>query len=153
MAVPVVVETVRARRLAAVRREVDPGAVGSAWGPALGMVWDFLRGQPGLWSGGHNIFVYRRSDQPGAPILCDFAVEVTRDFESAGEVYATETPAGEAAIAVHRGPYHLMSEAYDAIDQWMAANGKESAGLTWEIYGDPAPDPADTATTIVQLLK
>jgi len=88
-----------------------------------------------------------------APILCDFGVEVTRAFETAGEVHATETPSGEAAVAVHRGPYHRMSEAYTAIDQWMAANRRESAGSTWEIYGDPTPDPAYTETTLVHLLK
>jgi hypothetical protein len=30
------------RKLAAVRREVAPGAVGSAWGPALDKVWEFI---------------------------------------------------------------------------------------------------------------
>ena len=29
---------------------VGAGAVGSAWGPAVGKVWDFIRGQPGLWT-------------------------------------------------------------------------------------------------------
>ena len=62
-------------------------------------------------------------------------------------------PAGEAAIAVHRGPYNRMNEAYDAIKEWMAANYRESAGRSWEIYGDPTPDPADTETTVVHLLK
>ena len=68
-------------------------------------------------------------------------------------VTATETPAGEAAMAVHRGPYNRMNEAHDAIRKWMAANRRESAGHSWEIYGDPAPDPADTETTVVYLLK
>ena len=89
----------------------------------------------------------------GGPILCDFGVEVTRTFEAAGEVYATETPAGEAAVAVHRGPYNRMNQAHDAIRKWMATNRRESAGHSWEIYGDPAPDPADTETTVVYLLK
>src|SRR5438270_11236427 len=87
-------------KLAAVRREVAPGAVGSAWGPALGKVWEFIRSEPGLWTDGHNIFLYHHPKQPGAPILCDFGVEITRTFETVGEVYATETPEGEAAIAV-----------------------------------------------------
>jgi hypothetical protein len=139
--------------LAAVRREVAPGQVGSAWGPALGQVWEFIRGQPGLWTDGHNVFLYHHPTQPGTPILCDFGVEVTRAFEPADEVYATETQAGEAAVAVHRGPYHRMNEAHEAIGKWMEENQRQSAGHSWEIYGDPTPNPADTETTVVYLLK
>ena len=153
MPVSVNVQTVHPRKLATVRREVPPGAVGAAWGPALDKVWEFIRSQPGLRSDGHNIFLYHHTTEPGAPILCDFGVEVTRTFETGGEVYATETPGGEAAVAVHRGPYNRMNEAHDAIRKWIAANGRESAGHSWEIYGDPTPDPADTETTVVYLLK
>src|SRR5262252_7236224 len=99
MPISVNVQTVYPRNLAAVRREVAPGAVGSAWGPALDKVWEFLRSQPDLRTDGHNIFLYHHPTQRDAPILCDFCVEVTRIFETAGEVYATETPGGEAAVA------------------------------------------------------
>ena len=153
MPVSVTVQTVHSRTLAAVRREVAPGAVGSAWRPALDKVWEFIRSQPGLRTDGHNVFLFHHPKQPRALILCDFGVEVTRTFETAGEVYATETPGGEAAVAVHRGTYSRMSEAHKAIEQWMAANRRESAGYSWEIYGDPTPDPADTETTVVYLLK
>jgi effector-binding domain-containing protein len=153
MAVSVNLQTVHPRKLAAVRREVAPGAVGSAWGPAAGKVWDFIRTQPGLRTDGHNIFLYHHPAQLGAPILCDFGVEVTRVFEAAGEVYATETPGGEAAVVVHRGPYNRMNEAHDAIRTWMAANRREPAGHSWEIYGDPTPNPADTETAVVYLMK
>ena len=153
MPVSVRFETVQPRKLAAVRREVTPGAVASAWGPALDRTWEFIRTQPGLRTDGHNIFLYHHPTHAGAPILCDFGVEVTRTFETAGEVYSCETPGGEAAIAVHRGPYNRLNEAHDAIRRWMTANRRESAGHSWEIYGDPKPDPADTETTVVYLLK
>ena len=104
-------------------------------------------------SGDGNIFLYHHPNQQGAPILCDFGVEVTRTFETAGEVYSTETAGGQAAVAVHRGPYTAMNEAHNAIARWMAANRRESAYHSWEIYGDPTPDPADTQTTVVYLLK
>ena len=153
MPVSVKVQTVHSRKLAAVRREVAPGAVGSAWGPALGKFWEFIRSQPGLRTDGHNVFLYHHPTQPDGPILCDFGVEVTRTFETAGEVYETETPGGEAVVAVHRGPYNRMNEAHDAIGKFITANGRESAGHSWEIYGDSTPDPANTETTVVYLLK
>jgi DNA gyrase inhibitor GyrI len=153
MPVSVHLQTVQPRTLAAVRREVAPGKVASAWGPALDKVWAFIRSQPGLRTDGHNIFVHHHPTQPSAPILCDFGVEITRTFETAGQVYATATPGGEAATVVHRGPYDRMSEAHEAIRKWIAENRRESAGHSWEIYGDPTPDPADTETTVVYLLK
>jgi effector-binding domain-containing protein len=146
-------QSVHPRTLAAVRCEVSPGQVGSAWGPAVSKVWDFLREQPGLWTDGHNVFVYHDPERPGGLLLCDFGVEVTRAFEAVGEVHVTQTPTGEAAVAIYRGAYDRLNEAYIAIGEWMATNGRESAGHTWEIYGDPTPDPADTETTVVRLLK
>lgn len=153
MPVSVSVQAVHPRKLAAVRREVAPGAIASAWRPAIDKVWEFIRSQPGLWIDGHNIFLYHHANQPSGPMLCDFGVEVTRTFETAGEVYATETPGGEAAVAVHRGPYNRMREAHDAIEKWMAANSRDGAGHSWEIYRDPMPDPAATETIVVYLLK
>jgi effector-binding domain-containing protein len=146
-------QVVRPRRLAAVRREVAPDRIRAAWKPALDKVWEFIRSQPGLRTDGHNIFLYHTAKQVGAPILCEFGVEVTRTFDAAGEVYATETPGGEAAVAVHRGSYDRLNEAYQAIEKWMGDNRRDPAGLTWEIYGDPTPNPADTETTVVQLLR
>src|SRR5438067_3843863 len=43
--------------------DLAPGAVASAWGPALGKVWEFIRSQPGLWTDGHNIFLYHHPKQ------------------------------------------------------------------------------------------
>ena len=63
------------------------------------------------------------------------------------------TRAKQAVAEVERGPYNRMNDAHDAIRKWMAANRSESAGHSWEIYGDPTPDPADTETTVVYLLK
>ena len=153
MLVSVGVEEAQARLLAAVRRELFPVEIAATWAAAIGIVWEVIRSQPGLWRDGHNIFVYHHSEDPKAPIACDFGVEVTRRFEGVGEVYSTETPAGQAIVAVYRGPYFGLSEAYDAIEQWMAANCRESGGHSWEIYGDPTPNPADTETTVAHLLR
>lgn len=153
MPVSINLQAVHPRKFGAVRCEIEIGAVRTAWRAALDKVWAFILSQPGLWTNGHNIFLYHHPAHPGAPMKCDFGVEVTRAFEAAGEVYATETPAGEAVVAIHRGPYSSMDEAYKAIARWMDLNQRESAGYSWEIYGDPTPDPSETETIIVHLLK
>jgi effector-binding domain-containing protein len=153
MVVSITLQTVEPRWLAAVRREVAPGSVGSSWQPALDSVWAFLRSQPGLRDNGHNVFLYHHPERAGAPLGCDFGVEVTRGFETAGDVRAVQTPAGEAAVAVYRGPYHLVTEAHDAISSWLDSNRREAAGQSWEAYGDPTPNPADTETIVAYLLK
>ena len=79
MPVTVNLQTVHPRKLAAVRREVEPGAVGSAWGPALGKVWELIRSRPGLWTDGHNVFLYHQPKEL-ARLLCDFGVEYEKKY-------------------------------------------------------------------------
>ena len=152
MAAVVSIQSVPARKLAAVRRRVAIGAVGSAWRPALDQVWKFLGSRPGLRTDGHNIFLYHHPTDRDAPINVDFGVEVTRAFDSSGEVYATETPAGEVAMAVHIGGYDRLRETHDAIHAWAAAHQRSFGGRSWEIYGDWSDDPSQLETTVVYLL-
>jgi hypothetical protein len=44
-----------------------------------------------------------------------------------------------------------MDETHDRIRKWTAANRRESAGQSWEIYGDPTAEATDTGTKIVYL--
>jgi hypothetical protein len=89
-----------AERIADGRIRVEPGDVSATWRPALDQVWAFIRRQPGLWADGHIVFLHHHSIRPEAAMACDFGVEVTRPFEAADEVYATETPAGHAVVAI-----------------------------------------------------
>ena len=153
MSIDVSVRTVASRKIAAVRRHVAIDGIGTAWRPALDQVWGFLRTQPGLRTDGHNVFLYHHPAQRDLPMDVDFGVEVTRTFESAGEVYATETPAAVVAVAVHRGAYDRMKETHDAIHAWREANNRTFAGKSWEIYGDWSDDPSKLETTIMYLLQ
>jgi effector-binding domain-containing protein len=128
MNLSVSVRTVSAMKLAAVGRRVAIGEVGAAWRPALDKVWEFLRANPGLRIDGHNVFLYHHPARRELPMDVDFGVEVVRTFEAEGEVHATETPAGEAAVAVHVGSYDRMKETHDAIHAWRAANNRTFAG-------------------------
>src|SRR5580765_1587164 len=128
MSVTVSVRTVAAMKLAAVRRQVAIGDVGTAWRPALDKVWAFLRTKPGLRTDGHNVFLYHHPARRDMPMDVDFGVEVVSAFEPEGEVRGVETPAGVAATAVHVGSYDRIKEAHDAIHAWRAANQREFAG-------------------------
>jgi effector-binding domain-containing protein len=82
----------------------------------------------------------------------DFGVEVTRKFQPVGPIICVETPAGRAAVAVHRGAYRGMSVAHDAVHRWCRDNGETIGPYSWEIYGDHADDESRLETTIVYLL-
>jgi effector-binding domain-containing protein len=106
-----------------------------------------------LCTDGHNVFLYHHVDPPGAGMPIDFGVEVTRRFEPEGEVRCVETPAGEAAVVEHRGPYSRLAQAHAALHSWFAANGKTIGDYSLEIYGDWSDDPNDLVTTIQYLLR
>jgi effector-binding domain-containing protein len=149
----VLVESAAPRLLAAVRRRVRIGEVGREFKPALDLVWAFLGRYPGLYGGGHNVFLYHHPEGSRfAPMEVDFGVEVTRPFAPDGEVACVSTPGGDAATAVHVGPYHLMRTTHDAIHAWATANGRTIGGFSWEIYGDWAADETRLETQICYLL-
>jgi effector-binding domain-containing protein len=152
VAYDITLETALARPMAAVRREVRVGEVGSAWRPALDRVWAFLRRHEGLRADGHNIFVYHHPTTPGGPMRVDFGVEVARAFEDEDGVVCTQTPAGQVASTLHVGPPANLGEANDAIEAWAAAHGHMLGGISWEIYSDPGENPATFEVRVSYLL-
>ena len=147
----VVLEVSRPGLIAAVRVMVPVGGVGRAWGPALDQVWAFLRANPAIRRG-HNLFLYHHPQRRGDPMAADFGVQVFARFEPAGNVRCVETPAGEVARIVHRGPYAEMGAAHAAIQAWCVAHGRRIGSASWELYGDSTDDPANLETTISYLL-
>ncbi len=82
----------------------------------------------------------------------DFGVEVVRTFKPVGEVFATETPAGEVAQALHVGRYSKLPQTHAAIQQWCATHRRRVAGVSWETYGDWSDDESKLETTVEYLL-
>ncbi len=146
------VEQLTPRLLAAVRRTATPREVPIVFKPALDLVWAFLRKNKGLRSDGHNVFLYHHADRPEVGIPVDFGVEVVRRFEADGEVRCVETPAGEAAVVVHTGPYDGIPAAHAALHAWCAAHGRTIGAYSLEVYGDWSDDPTQLETTIQYLL-
>lgn len=146
-------EQVTPRLIAAVRRTAAAREIPNVFRPALDQVWAFLAKRPGLRTDGHNVFLYHHVNQSDAGMPIDFGVEVIRRFESAGEVRCIETPAGEAAVLVHRGDYGGLPHAHAALHAWCAANGRAIGAWSLEIYGDWSDDPSKLETTVQYLLR
>lgn len=151
MTYQVKVETISPRILAAVHRRVAIKDISTAFRPALDSVWAFLRKNRGLRTDGHNVFLYHHETPEIMPI--DFGVEVVRQFVGEGDVACVTTPAGEAAVVVHRGPYTKLGDAHAALHQWCTANNRQIGACSLEIYGDWSDDPQELETTVQYLLK
>src|SRR5262249_47369285 len=112
MGYEVVTRIVSSQPLAAVRHRVQIGNVGSAWKPALDLVWEFLRRHEGLRTDGHNCFLYHHAAPGEAVMDVDFGVQVIRPFEGEGQIACTQTPAGEVAMTTHIGSYAGLAAAH-----------------------------------------
>ena len=148
----IMIATVLPRTLAAVRRHVKMGDVPNVFKPALDKVWAYLGQHPGLRTDGHNIMLYHHAPNPAEGMNVDFGVEVTHGFQGEGDISCVDTPGGEAAILLHRGPYSGLPAAHAALHQACAASGRKIGSHSWEIYGDWTDDPSQLETEIVYLL-
>jgi AraC family transcriptional regulator len=71
--------------------------------------------------------------------------------EAADGFEVAELPAGEAAVAIHTGPYDSLGEAHAALEQFLDAHGLTPAGPVRETYlTDPGetPDPNEWKTQL-----
>lgn len=68
-----------------------------------------------------------------------------------GELYAGTLPGGRAAATTYRGAYAAMGPTYDALSQWILANGHTMAGPPREIYltGPDVASPEEQVTELI----
>ena len=111
--------------------------------PVLDPVWEFVRVRG--FTTDHNVFVYRPE---GDGLLVQLGVEVAEPFDDTDDVVCVRTPAGNAATAVHVGPYHRLGETHDAVTSWCRAHDVSLTGTGWEVYGDWEDDPARLRTDV-----
>src|SRR5690242_2240413 len=108
--------------IAAVHARVPRGRVGQYFRVSLDKVWNFLRKNPGLRTDGHNFFLYHHAACDAQFLSVDFGVQIERSFEQEEDVRCVTTPAGEAVMALHRGPYDKLSVAHTFIHDWCRDN-------------------------------
>ncbi len=125
-----------------------PGGLPSTLRGLWDSVYSFLRAHPEIRKTGHNIALYwspPRSVQAG--------VEVESAFDGNDVVRCSATPAGRAAMTVHRGSVSRIGDANVAIEQFIRDNGYQHAGPSWEIYGDWQEDESLFETEVYYLIS
>lgn len=94
--------------------------------------------------------------EPGETLDLAAAVPLSAPFVADGEVQPETIPAGRAAQLLVRGDYARLSAGYEHLFGWIAEQGLDPAGLSWEQYltePEPGGDPALNETLLVVALR
>ena len=144
-------EHLTGRPLAVVRRHASLHELSKVIPDACGVAWNAARAKQ-ITGLGRLVALYL-DDQ----INLEVGVELEAPIEDQDNLFASATPAGAVAAAVHFGPYQRLPEAHQAIRQWCAGHGHALAGPSWEIYGhwkdEWKSDPSLIRTDVYYLLK
>jgi len=118
------IERVGPLRLAFVRHIGPYDEVGIAWGKL--MSW---AGPRGLIGPGMQMLGIVHDDYeitPPETLRYDAALPVDATVQPSGDLGIQDLPAGEYAVATHRGPYFKLSETYARLaGEWLPASGRE----------------------------
>ncbi len=121
---------------------------------SLGAVAQYLC-DLGQQPSGAPVVAYYSSDPEMQHMDIEIGYPVAQELPGRGNIQFSEMSGGKAASCLYVGPYNQLRLAYEAIMQWMQAQGHEATGVCYEIYlNDPEQTPPEALETqIVFLLK
>lgn len=130
---------------AVIRGTVPEAEISGFLGSAFGEVMAALMAQ-GLTPTGMPFGCYSPPADGVFELEAGFSTSVP--VTPVGRVVASAHPGGSAIQILHRGAYEGVGAAYQAAEQWMAAQGWESTGSPWEEYLDEpsVPQPRTLVT-------
>jgi len=122
-----------------------PGAVGSAWGPALGKVWEFIRKPARPADSMATTFFSTTTRHSRARRYCATSVSRSRaHLKLRARCTRPKRKGARLAVAVHRGPVQ-SHERGARRDQKM--DGGESEEVRWALVGDIRRSDAGSGDT------
>ncbi|HEX6506963.1 MAG TPA: GyrI-like domain-containing protein [Chloroflexota bacterium] len=72
----------------------------------------------------------------------DAGIALDAPGDGDGTVVVGELPGGDAAMAIHIGPYSRMKKTYDELSDWIEQQGRQPRGAPWEVYvTGPSTEP------------
>lgn len=147
-----VVEEKKAQPTISIRTRTAVGNLPQVLGKAYGAIMNYLF-EIGVQPAGAPYVGYFNMDMQDLDLEC--GLPVAQPVVGNDELKPSEIPAGKQVACLYTGPYNQIEPAYNAIMEWIPANGYTPTGVCYEFYlNDPAETPEnELLTQIVFLLK
>ena len=124
------IETLEARPSAAVRATVQMQEIGNKIGELMPVVMAVAKDS----ASGPVYARWHCWDEATGDGDMELGVPVAQPLHGAGDVQATELPAGRAAVYWHVGPYDDLKDSWGIVQEWVSAQELTSRGAPWEEY-------------------
>jgi effector-binding domain-containing protein len=79
------------------------------------------------------------------------ALPVSPDSKLPSKYKISQTPAGKAIKAVHKGAYTNLQKTHDDLNRYVAFRKLEEIGAPWEVYVTDPTAEKDTANWITEV--
>jgi effector-binding domain-containing protein len=146
------ITTKQGQSTASIRLRTPVAQLKEELGKAYGEI-GMLLGQQSTGPSGPPFAVYHNMDMNDLDVEIGFPV--AHPIRAEGRMKASVLPAGPTAVAVHKGPYEAMEQAYKDLMGFIQKHAAEAQGLCYEVYlNDPqSTKPEDLLTEINFPLK
>lgn len=147
------IKTIAAQPIATIRVTIRPDEMGGILAQLFPEVAGWMA-KTGIDMAGAPFALYHSVSDEAIDLEAGCPVE--KSVTGEGRIRGSDLPAGEAAVAIHMGPFEQLRETSAALFAWIAKQDREPAGPFWESYQtDPQlePDPAKWRTEICVPLR
>jgi effector-binding domain-containing protein len=128
-----------AQPVLAIRKITSMGQLPQEIGMAFGAIMQYL-GELGEQPAEAPYTAYYNLDMEHLDVEMGFPV--SKHLAGKGEIQFHEIPAGKYSECLYKGPYSDMVPVYEAMNGWIAKNGFEATGISYEVYYN---SPAEVA--------
>ena len=124
------IRTIDRTDTAVVHKNVGWAEIAATLGAIFGDVMTYLTDM-GVGTTG---MAFGRYEPQGETVTIEAGFSTAGPIEGDSHVVPGELPGGEVATCVFVGPYEDVAKVYEAIEGWVAAQGRQIGGAPWESY-------------------
>jgi effector-binding domain-containing protein len=131
--------------IVAIRATTTPAELGGQFATWLPAVRRFVE-ERGLRLAGPSVARYHDFREDFVDVEAGYVVEDPgKGVEGEDAISLSELPGGTVAATWHLGPYDTISQAFDALHEWIHGQGKGEGSGPWEIYWTSPREEPDSS--------